>query len=130
MEGLDPEKRNGLILAVMGDYRDIVYLLLEKEANVNHKDKNGKSALQYAAVNDKKPMCLLLLLFGADSRFTDEALKNDMRTFFDTVSYALNSDQRRGAVLPEARPGCRRSGPGQETRFQPDQHPHPNLQGH
>jgi uncharacterized protein len=62
--GLD--RRTPVILAAGGGHYEVVRWLLEKGANVNHRDKNGWTALFLASLIGYIPLVMLLLERGAD----------------------------------------------------------------
>ncbi len=65
--------RTALIIAVDHNRNDIVKLLLQKNADVNHKDVTGRTALMYAIENNNTEIVKLLLNSGADVNQTNKA---------------------------------------------------------
>ncbi len=63
----DKDKRNGLILATLGQKRDVMELLVRNyKININYKDKNGNSALILASAYGLEEELKLLIHLGAD----------------------------------------------------------------
>ena len=54
------------MMSVSGDHEEFIKLLIDKGANINAKDKNGKTALMKAAEYDKSSVIEILLKAGAN----------------------------------------------------------------
>jgi len=64
-----------LMTAVWHNRIDIVKLLIEKGADVNHKKTTGENALEWAVFNGHDEIAKLLLKVGAKNNFSDSFLK-------------------------------------------------------
>ena len=58
---------------------EIAKMLIEKGANVNAQDKNGKTALFYASASNNDDVAVLLLKSGADADIKD----NNGKTYLE-----------------------------------------------
>lgn len=69
---LAPDLVSPLLLAASGGYHEIVRLLLQKEANVNHMDIVGNTALMFAAAGNHPHTCNELLAYNPNLMETNE----------------------------------------------------------
>lgn len=71
IEATDGYLRTTLILAALHKNVDLLRWLIENGANVNHQDRNGYSALHFAAQEKTQEAAKLLLDNGASLELTD-----------------------------------------------------------
>ncbi len=86
VNSVDECKRTVMYLAARGGFGDIVELLIQKEADVNHKQKDNSTPLHVAAYYNQSDIVAMLLAYGANS-----TLKND----HGNTSYGESSGQTR-----------------------------------
>ncbi|NQY04732.1 MAG: ankyrin repeat domain-containing protein [Flavobacteriaceae bacterium] len=67
----DSYKRTFLILAASEGNENIMNFLIKKGADINFQDKNGYSALHFAALNNKNRIAEILLKNGANPNLKD-----------------------------------------------------------
>lgn len=96
-KGIDvnAQKNNGETLLFKEVYPETIEILIKSGASVNIVNKNGDTALHYAAKRNDLESILLLLKYGANVRLTNSkgAKPADMCTYFyvkDFVDYISN----------------------------------------
>ena len=106
-----------LHLAILAKQKGMLQLLLEKGANVNVRDFDGKSALHYAVVSDQKDAIKLLLERHADIDARDSAghsalyyaTKNrlvDLRILLLQNGAKIQKSELPGISIPKTLPHC------------------------
>jgi ankyrin repeat protein len=71
IEATDGYLRTALILATLHENESLLGWLIEQGANVNHRDRNGASALHFAGQEKNEAAAKLLLKAGADLNVID-----------------------------------------------------------
>jgi uncharacterized protein len=71
VDSVDEFGRTALIWASFAENMELITWLMEKRANINHQDKNGYSALHFAAQERRIKATEYLLLNGAEKEIND-----------------------------------------------------------
>lgn len=77
--GYEGSKQNALMKASANGHGQVVDILIKAGADLNAKDKDGKTALMFATINKKTAVAKMLLDAGADKSLRD----NDAKTAKD-----------------------------------------------
>ncbi|XP_054099432.2 fibronectin type 3 and ankyrin repeat domains protein 1 isoform X2 [Callithrix jacchus] len=95
------------VSAVSGNQR-VASLLIEAGANVNVKDRNGKTPLMVAVLNNHEELVQLLLDKGADASIKNEFGKGvlEMARVFDRQSVVSLLEERKKKQRPEQSSVC------------------------
>merc|ERR1712062_84322 len=84
-----------LIIAARNGHKDIVQILLDNGANINHQNKNGETALSEAAFKGRKEVVQFLLDREANRRLKstccDEYTGKTACSYNDKVDYIIPS---------------------------------------
>ncbi|XP_054585222.1 fibronectin type 3 and ankyrin repeat domains protein 1 [Eptesicus fuscus] len=101
------------VSAVSGSQR-VASLLIEAGADVNTKDKDGKTPLMVAVLNNHEELVQLLLDKGADASVKNEFGKGvlDMARVFDRQNMVSLLEERRTRQEPKRSPTLLSAGPG------------------
>ena len=76
-----------MLTAAVGGNKDVASLLLRNNADINARDKDGKTALMIAVVNGHQPLVEILLENKADISIQNEVSSERLGYFHNSIAF-------------------------------------------